>query len=100
MGTEKAYKLATQMGKAKLFYINKMDTEHADFHKVMLLVAVADGVPVGGAAQPVGGAGPVEHRLRQGGLAAPAVAGVLCQKRTICPLPAAFPEGSPPVTGG
>ena len=35
VGTEKAYKLATQMGKAKLFYINKMDTEHADFHKVM-----------------------------------------------------------------
>ena len=35
VGTEKAYKLATQLGKAKLFYINKMDTEHADFHKVM-----------------------------------------------------------------
>ena len=33
VGTEKAYKMATQMGKAKAFFINKLDDEHADYFK-------------------------------------------------------------------
>ncbi|WP_283124361.1 elongation factor G [Angelakisella massiliensis] len=35
VGTEKAYKAATKMGKSKLFYVNKMDRENADFTKVL-----------------------------------------------------------------
>ncbi len=35
VGTEKAYKIAGQMGKSKLFYINQMDAENADFYKVL-----------------------------------------------------------------
>lgn len=35
VGTEKAYKAATAMGKTKLFYVNKMDRENADFNKVL-----------------------------------------------------------------
>jgi len=33
VGTEKAYKLAKDMGKARMFFITKMDGEHADFYK-------------------------------------------------------------------
>lgn len=33
VGTEKAYKMATRMGKAKAFFINKLDDEHADYFK-------------------------------------------------------------------
>lgn len=33
VGTEKAYKMATNMGKAKAFFINKLDDEHADYFK-------------------------------------------------------------------
>ena len=33
VGTEKAYRLATRMNKAKAFFINKLDVEHADFYK-------------------------------------------------------------------
>lgn len=35
MGAEKAYKLAEQMGKSRMFFVNKMDTENADFYKVL-----------------------------------------------------------------
>ncbi len=34
VGAEKAYKLAEKNGKAKMFFISKMATEHADFFKV------------------------------------------------------------------
>ncbi len=34
VGTQKAYKLALQNNKAKMFFISKMATEHADFFKV------------------------------------------------------------------
>ena len=46
VGTEKAYKLATQMGKTKLFYVNQMDAEHADFHKVLAQMKEAFGTHV------------------------------------------------------
>ncbi|MBC8586367.1 elongation factor G [Youxingia wuxianensis] len=35
VGAEKAYKLAQQMGKSKMFFVSKMDAEHADFYKVL-----------------------------------------------------------------
>lgn len=35
VGTEKAYKLAAQLGKARMFFVNKLDAEHADFYKVL-----------------------------------------------------------------
>lgn len=35
VGSEKAYKAATDMGKNKMFYVNKMDRENADFNKVL-----------------------------------------------------------------
>ena len=35
VGAEKAFQLATDNGKAKAFFINKMDNEHADFYKVL-----------------------------------------------------------------
>ena len=35
VGTEKAYSMATEMGKCKVFFINKMDQENADFYKVI-----------------------------------------------------------------
>lgn len=35
VGTEKAYKLAEDMKKAKMFFVNKMDAEHADFYKTL-----------------------------------------------------------------
>ncbi len=35
VGTEKAYSMATEMGKCKIFFINKMDQENADFYKVI-----------------------------------------------------------------
>ncbi|MEM1484811.1 elongation factor G [Oscillospiraceae bacterium PP1C4] len=34
VGAQKAYKLAQSMGKSKMFFVNKMDTENADFYKV------------------------------------------------------------------
>ena len=35
VGVEKAFKLANDTGKAKAFFVNKMDNEHADFYKVL-----------------------------------------------------------------
>lgn len=35
VGTEKAYSMATEMGKCKVFFINKMDRDSADFYKVI-----------------------------------------------------------------
>jgi len=35
VGAQKAYKLADSMGKSKMFFVNKMDAEHADFYKVL-----------------------------------------------------------------
>lgn len=35
VGTEKAYKLATSLGKSKMVFVNKMDEEHADFYKTL-----------------------------------------------------------------
>ena len=35
VGAQKAYKLAEKMGKSKIFFVNKMDTENADFYKVL-----------------------------------------------------------------
>jgi elongation factor G len=34
VGTKKAYKLAQKMGKARVFFISRLDVEHADFYKV------------------------------------------------------------------
>ena len=34
VGAEKAFRAATKKGIAKLFFVNKMDEEHADFYKV------------------------------------------------------------------
>ncbi|WP_312643644.1 elongation factor G [Hydrogenoanaerobacterium sp.] len=35
VGAEKAYKLATQLKKARMFVVSKLDTENADFYKVL-----------------------------------------------------------------
>lgn len=35
VGAQKAYKLADKMNRSKLFFINKMDAENADFYKVL-----------------------------------------------------------------
>ena len=35
VGAQKASKLADSMGKSKMFFVNKMDAEHADFYKVL-----------------------------------------------------------------
>ena len=35
VGSFKAYELADQMAKSKLFFVNQMDAEHADFYKVL-----------------------------------------------------------------
>lgn len=35
VGTEKAYKLASELKKAKMFFVNKMDAENGDFYKVL-----------------------------------------------------------------
>ncbi len=35
VGAEKAFKLASSQGKAKAFFVNKMDNENADFYKVL-----------------------------------------------------------------
>ena len=35
VGTEKAYKMAREQHKSVMFFINKMDAEHADFYKVL-----------------------------------------------------------------
>ncbi len=35
VGTEKAFKLAQDAGKAKMFFINKLDTENADYYKTL-----------------------------------------------------------------
>ncbi|MCI8648899.1 MAG: elongation factor G [Anaerotruncus sp.] len=35
VGVHKAYKLAEKLGKCKMFFVNKMDAEHADFYKVL-----------------------------------------------------------------
>ena len=35
VGAEKAYRLATQMKKARMFVVTKLDTENADFYKVL-----------------------------------------------------------------
>ena len=35
VGTEKAYKMAAKNGKASMFFVSKMDMEHADFYKVL-----------------------------------------------------------------
>lgn len=35
VGAQKAYKLADQLGKSKMFFVNKMDSENADFYKVL-----------------------------------------------------------------
>ncbi len=35
VGTEKAYKAAVKSGKARMFFVSKLDREHADFYKVL-----------------------------------------------------------------
>lgn len=35
VGTEKAYKMAVKSGKARMFFVSKLDREHADFYKVL-----------------------------------------------------------------
>ena len=35
VGAEKAYKLAVKNGKSCIFFVSKLDTEHADFYKVL-----------------------------------------------------------------
>ena len=35
VGAKKAYKLAADSGKSRLFFVTKLDTEHADFYKVL-----------------------------------------------------------------
>ena len=46
VGTHKAYDLATDLNKAKMFFVNQMDAEHADFYKVLddLRAAFGQGV--------------------------------------------------------
>ena len=46
VGTEKAYKLAQQQKKAKMFFVNKLDVEHADFYKVLEELKTAFGPSV------------------------------------------------------
>lgn len=46
VGTEKAYKLAQTMGKSKLFFVNEMDTENADFYKALEELKAAFGPSV------------------------------------------------------
>lgn len=35
VGTEKAYSLAAALNKSKMFFVNKMDADHADFYKTL-----------------------------------------------------------------
>lgn len=35
VGTKKAYKLAAQMNRARMFFVTKMDADHADFYKAL-----------------------------------------------------------------
>ncbi|WRS26894.1 elongation factor G [Oscillospiraceae bacterium MB08-C2-2] len=35
VGTEKAYRLAVDMGKARMFYVTKLDAEHSNFYKTL-----------------------------------------------------------------
>ena len=46
VGTEKAYKLAQELHKAKMFFVNKMDAEHGDFYKVLEELKAAFGPSV------------------------------------------------------
>lgn len=34
-GTEKAYNMAMEMGKSRIFFVSKLDADHADFYKVL-----------------------------------------------------------------
>ncbi|MDL2232728.1 elongation factor G [Ruminococcaceae bacterium OttesenSCG-928-L11] len=46
VGTRKAYKAAMDMGKARLFFVSKLDTENADFYKVLEELKAAFGPSV------------------------------------------------------
>ncbi len=46
VGTHKAYDLAGKMGKARMFFVGKMDVEHADFYKVLEELKAAFGPSV------------------------------------------------------
>ncbi|MCI8441991.1 MAG: elongation factor G [Provencibacterium sp.] len=46
VGTEKAYKLASDLHKSRLFFVNKMDAEHADFYKTLEELKTAFGPSV------------------------------------------------------
>ena len=46
VGAFKAFELAEQLGKAKMFFINQMDAEHSDFYKVLDAVSEAFGQAV------------------------------------------------------
>ncbi len=46
VGTHKAYDLAGKMGKARMFFVGKMDVEHADFYKVLEELKAAFGPTV------------------------------------------------------
>lgn len=43
VGAEKAFKAASDRGMAKLFFVNKLDSEHADFYKVFTSLRAAFG---------------------------------------------------------
>jgi len=46
VGVEKAYQLAVELGKARMFFVSKMDTENADFYKVLEELKTAFGPSV------------------------------------------------------
>ena len=46
VGTEKAFKLASQHGKAHMFFVGKLDAENADFYKVLEELKAAFGPAV------------------------------------------------------
>ena len=46
VGVEKAYQLAVELGKARMFFVSKLDTENADFYKVLEELKAAFGPSV------------------------------------------------------
>lgn len=46
VGTEKAYKLAGTLGKGRMFFITKLDTEHANYDKTLESMRSAFGTSV------------------------------------------------------
>lgn len=60
VGTQKAYKTAMEMGKARMFFVTKLDAENADFYKVLEDLKANFGPSVCPLVVPYGGDGAVE----------------------------------------